>query len=256
LPSFIQSCRKVPIIQSNSELFVGVDGCKAGWLAIAVTEKGKWHMGIHPDIGTLWNNYSDASLILIDIPIGLPDKEPYSRACDMTARRLLGQPRASSVFPVPCWQAVREKPHAKWVNHRTTGKKLTKQTLGIIDKIEQVNKLLVYEVATRKSFREIHPEICFWALNSSKAMFYNKKRSMGIVERLGLLSCIYPISRDIYDYALNEYSRKEVARDDILDALVGAVTGLLGRDKLVTIPEKPDLGYQGLPMEMVYCVPT
>jgi predicted RNase H-like nuclease len=95
-----------------------------------------------------------------------------------------------------------------------------------------------------------------WALNSSEAMFYNKKRSTGIAERLDLLSRIYPISRDIYDYALNEYSRKEVARDDILDALVGAVTGLLGRDKLVTIPEKPDLGYQGLPMEMVYCVPT
>ena len=45
-----------------------------------------------------------AELLLVDIPIGLPETGA-ERACDLMARRLLG-PRKSSVFPVPVRQAV------------------------------------------------------------------------------------------------------------------------------------------------------
>ena len=43
-----------------------------------------------------------------------------------------------------------------------------------------------------------------------------------------------------------------VAKDDILDALVAAVTARCGHDRLQTIPNCPPKDCKGLPMEMVY----
>jgi predicted RNase H-like nuclease len=43
-----------------------------------------------------------------------------------------------------------------------------------------------------------------------------------------------------------------VAGDDILNALVAAVTAYLGKQSLLTLPEKPADDLRCLPMEMVY----
>ena len=48
---------------------------------------------------------------------------------------------------------------------------------------------------------------------------------------------------------MNEFLRKEVARDDILDSLVGAITAM---HPLKTIPEAPEIDDMGLKMEMVF----
>jgi hypothetical protein len=40
-----------------------------------------------------------------------------------------------------------------------------------------------------------------------------------------------------------------------MDALVAAVTGLLGGTKLRTLPDKPERDAHGLLMEMVYFIP-
>jgi len=45
----------------------------------------------------------DLAGIAIDIPIGLLEGP---RVCDKAARKLLGQPRGSSVFPAPCRPAL------------------------------------------------------------------------------------------------------------------------------------------------------
>jgi len=37
-----------------------------------------------------------------------------------------------------------------------------------------------------------------------------------------------------------------------LDGLVGAATAVFGKDRLATLPEKPELDSNGLRMEMVY----
>jgi len=42
---------------------------------------------------------------------------------------------------------------------------------------------------------------------------------------------------------------------DLLDALAAAVTGLIGRKKLQTLPPSPERDPYGLPMEMVYFSP-
>lgn len=43
---------------------------------------------------------------MVNIPIGLPEKGPSERMCDVEARCLLAPARGSSVFPVPCRRAV------------------------------------------------------------------------------------------------------------------------------------------------------
>jgi predicted RNase H-like nuclease len=84
-------------------------------------------------------------------------------------------------------------------------------------------------------------------------MQHAKKRSEGLLERTQLLQSIYPQTADIITHALSTYRRKDVARDDILDALSAAVTGLIGGQNLVSISQEPEFDERGLRMEMVYC---
>jgi len=86
-------------------VFVGVDGCRAGWLAIGLETEGNWQVNVFPDVSSLWNHHRGASLILIDIPIGLKASGKAERRCDPVVRKLLG-PRRSSVFPAPCRGAI------------------------------------------------------------------------------------------------------------------------------------------------------
>ena len=234
-------------------MFVGVDGCRAGWLAIGLETAGNWQVGIFPDVSSLWNHYRQASLILIDIPIGLKADGAAERRCDPQARKLLG-PRRSSVFPAPCRGAIYAQSYQEAcdVNQRLTGKRLSVENWNIIPKIREVDCLLSDDESARGRIREIHPELCFCGL-AGRPMQHAKKRSEGLSERTQLLQSICPQTDDMIDHALSAYRRKDVARDDILDALAAAVTGLMGEQNLVSIPQEPEFDERGLRMEMVYC---
>jgi predicted RNase H-like nuclease len=54
----------------NKPFSVGVDGCRAGWFAILLTEEIQWQTEVFQNIIELWSKYKKASLILIDIPTG------------------------------------------------------------------------------------------------------------------------------------------------------------------------------------------
>jgi predicted RNase H-like nuclease len=112
--------------------------------------------------------------------------------------------------------------------------------------------LLLHHPEVRKSVRESHPELCFWSLNGCRPLQYPKSRENGARERLELLQSIYPASETILSQTLASYSRKEVKKDDILDALAAALTARLGFDNLSSLPPQPEIDSQGLPMEMVY----
>ena len=56
---------------------------------------------------------------------------------------------------------------------------------------------------------------------------------------------------EVIYYSLRQYARKDVAEDDILDALVAAVTASRKEEGLLTIPDNPEFDSEGLPMEMV-----
>ncbi len=234
-------------------MFVGADGCKAGWFTVLLTEDNNWKVDVFPDVFSLWNKYSSASLILLDVPIGLRERGHEERKCDKKARELLGPRRGSSVFPAPCRSAIYAESYEKAsdINKQMTGRRLPLQTLNIISKIREVDILLSNVESARSRIREIHPEICFWAL-AGHPMKHSKKKREGLLERTQILESIYPQTDDIIKHTLSTYRRKKVGEDDILDALSAAVTVREGVQRLISIPEAPEFDSQGLRMEMVH----
>src|SRR5213083_888611 len=89
----------------------GVDGCRAGWVSFKVEVPSLATSVEVLDLPKLLNTRPDDLLCLaIDIPIGLLN---CSRACDKAARKLLGQPRGTSVFAAPCRTASQAATHAE-----------------------------------------------------------------------------------------------------------------------------------------------
>ena len=221
-------------------MFVGVDGCKKGWFAVQLADDLEWRVEVFEDIEALWTKYHDAAVILIDIPIGLKDEGPKERECDVAARTLLGKKRASSVFRPPCRKAVHSPiDKASKINFNLTTKRLPLQTLNILSKISEVDALLSKDKSAGLVIREIHPEICFWALSGGRPMQYSKRKREGFFERERILQSVCPLTEQIVRHALTTYLRKEVARDDVLDALAAAVTAKIGFKRFLTIPEMP-----------------
>ena len=231
--------------------YIGVDGCRGGWFAVALGSGRNWAINVHKTIDELWNAMNPPSMMLIDIPIGLPDSS--RRICDLQARKMLGR-RGSSVFTVPCRKALQAKSYrqACQINKQLMGIKISIQTWNIAAKIKEVDTWLQHTPAARKRVRESHPEMCFWALAGKHAMVHSKKTAQGFTERFSILIENDSRSGAIAEQALNQFRRKDLARDDILDALVLAVAARFSAGKPKTVPLKPATDQKGHPMEIVY----
>lgn len=240
------------------EAYIGIDGCKAGWFAVGLNPAGAWRFDVHHDFAAVWDNYLEASIILVDIPIGLVSSGPAGRQCDAIARRLLRPHRTASVFTPPARPALDALDHraASALNKKLTGRGISIQSWHIGPKIRQVDRLLRKDKEARSKVREVHPELLFWALNGRRAMANRKSRLVGYHERLAVLKRVFSPSAQIAEAAVSCYRRSEVARDDILDALAAAVSGYLSRGQLKTIPIDVPADDYGLAMEMVYYEPA
>ena len=196
------------------------------------------------------------SRVFVDIPIGLRDQLGDARLCDQQARRLLSPRRTSSVFNAPIREilAIDDYPEANATSKRLSGKGLSKQTFNITPKIREVDQLMANSNAARSMIREAHPEVCFYGIAGGVPMQHSKKTKEGFAERLSLLVKYEPGAASAVDSAMSHYPRKTVAADDILDALVCAITARM-EDRWITVPGAPELDSTGLPMEIVYCRP-
>jgi predicted RNase H-like nuclease len=87
-------------------------------------------------------------------------------------------------------------------------------------------------------------------------MQYAKTKSTGFGERYRVLLSLYPPTKQVLEHVLSSYPRKQVKKDDVLDALVAAVTARLGKKGLLTIPEHPEKDAKGLVVEMAYILPA
>jgi predicted RNase H-like nuclease len=194
------------------------------------------------------------SRIFVDIPIGLRDESGVARLCDQQARRLLSPLRTSSIFSAPIRPITRIKDYwqANTESRRLSGKGLSKQSYSITPKIHEVDQLMNSHEKAREMIREVHPEVCFYGLAGRRPMRHGKKTWAGFSERLMLLASLQPELEQVVETALARYPRKVVAPDDILDALVCAVTARL-EGHWRTVPAVPEIDSKGLPMEMVYC---
>ena len=216
----------------------GIDGYPGGWVAFKVdlaTSGTSVELVDLPSI--LGNKPSDLASLAIDIPIGLFDG---TRACDKAARKILGNKRGTSVFPVPCRASVSAKDHdtASVTNLHRTGRKLTLQAWGIAKKIKQVDNAI--SPLNQKWAFEVHPEVCFWALAGERPMRHKKKSKDGINERLALLLTVFP---DIEPHL--QTRPVGVGKDDLLDAAVAAWTALRlwqGEARQVCEPETDEKG--------------
>lgn len=230
---------------------IGIDGCKAGWFLVAWDGTSPPTFELLPRIQALEARLTDATTVLIDIPIGLRSHEPEERDCDRLARRQLGR-RGSSVFPAPsrCVLDCGSYAEANARNRACTGRGLSCQSWNIVPKIAEVDAFLRASALAQR-VREMHPELCFLSLNGGQAMQHNKKTAPGFAERLALLTRFCSGTERMVEQALASYPRKHVARDDVLDALVGAVTAALPGE-LERLPPHPDRDEHGLAMEIVY----
>ena len=240
---------------------VGVDGCPAGWFAVRLLGLSQFETTLFRDFKDLVDYYDDTDLILVDIPIGLPEDE-RPRECDLEARKRLGR-RASSVFPAPTRQAAEQarrlpKDYAATcsVQLRFAGNKLSPPAFGIAPKIAEVDSVLRdLPLKRRARVREVHPEICFWAFQGLRPMENHKETCAGRTERMQMLHAFEERACEAVTEAKRIFLRRDVALDDAVDALAAAVTGYYGYDSLQTLPENPPRDAKGLPMEMVYWTP-
>ena len=123
------------------------------------------------------------------------------------------------------------------------------QAFHILPKIAQVDAFL-REKRDAKLF-EAHPELAFAGLNGSEAIRPPKRGTPGFRARYNLLAPI--VGSEHLDEALGAYLRKDVARDDVLDAFAVLLTArriLLGTARRV--PTEPVHDSAGLDMAIWY----
>ena len=190
------------------------------------------------------------ALVAIDVPIGLSEDGP--RACDVSARRLLGAPRASSVFPAPGRAALGSRTYEEACesNRRQLGVAISRQCFGILDKIDHVDHLMT--PARQALIREVHPEVVFAILSGSgRGLGEPKRTAAGERARRELLREVAPA----FDPGLVrvELGPSRVARNDIVDAvacLVVARRVVEGRSVVLPSGDAPR-DARGLRMEIV-----
>jgi predicted RNase H-like nuclease len=234
--------------------FAGIDGCHAGWFAVIIKADTAWEYRLLADAKSVADLAARVAFTLIDVPIGLVDSGPEERLCDKEARRLLQPYRGSSVFPAPARAALKGNNFAEAteINKRYTGRGLSRQSWAIVRKIREIDELLQADPSLRGRIRECHPEVCFWALNNRAAMRHSKKKPDGRRERLEVIQRFFPDAERVLKNAAAEFRRKDVALDDIVDAMVAAVSARKGKRFYRTTPLNPAQDSTGLPMEIVY----
>jgi predicted RNase H-like nuclease/predicted enzyme related to lactoylglutathione lyase len=122
----------------------------------------------------------DASVIGIDIPIGIPDSG--ARPADEAARRFVG-PRGSSVFTTPVRPVLEAETYeeARRVAVERTGKSVSAQSYALRRRILEVDEYAHDD----ERVIEVHPEVSFRELAHRPLL--SKRGTDGLVERRALL---------------------------------------------------------------------
>jgi predicted RNase H-like nuclease len=228
----------------------GIDGCSAGWLCVELdTLSGTVGGKVLASPEDLSQAMARLDLLTIDIPIGLPEAGP--RSCDLAARRLLAPRRSSSVFPAPVRAALdgRSWLEACALSAAACGKRLSRQTFAILDRIRDVDELMRSAPGLQARVREIHPELCFYYLNAEEVVPDPKRTASGREQRQRLLDRGFGSA---FTSLRSRLHRGAAADDDILDALAALwTTRRIWEGTVVTIPTQPEHDRYGLRMEML-----
>lgn len=232
---------------------LGIDGCRAGWMAISLSDKeaGYWLLESDKDLEKYINDFDR---IFIDVPIGLED-EDYVRKCDEELRNRLGSDTRSTVFNPPVRPALHAPTYAEasMTSYEITDKKISIQAWNITPDIKTVDRLLQSNEQFREKVFESHPELLFQELNGGNSILQNKATKKGLRHRLGLLKNHSRYADDFFRDIKEEYRRNQVDEDDIVDAMVLALFARRSiKEEMKTIPENPPVDSKGLKMAIHY----
>jgi predicted RNase H-like nuclease len=212
----------------------GVDGCRTGWV-VAVPQGAV----LAPTFAAVLAAVPPETVIAVDIPVGLaPTYVPGGRECDRLARKLLGRPRGSSVFPAPPRSALGSRDLA---TARDRGWPATLQGLNLLPKIEEVDATM--SPALQARVHEAHPELAFQEMNGGAPLLRGKRDPAGRAERRALL--------EQAGITVPPRPFAGEAADDLLDACAALwIAQRITRQEAIRVPERPLHDARGLRMEI------
>ena len=231
---------------------VGVDGAGSGWFAVWRDRSGLgWDR--YADAASLWSAHAKAEAIGVDVPIGLGESGP--RPSDHEARRFVGGARSPSIFPAPL-RAVLDcttRAEASSRQRAIDGRGLSAQAFALFPKIRDWDALLQRDAIARLRVHEVHPEVCFAAMNGGAGLglVSSKRTEAGHRQRLQLLSPDF--GQAAIRSVLDEVPKRIAQPDDILDAIAALWTA----ERLVSglsqsLPNLPPTDRTGLTMAIRY----
>ena len=230
----------------------GVDGCRAGWFVVLLdTPSGRTQHRLVEHFRDLLGQPEKPEFVAVDMPIGLLDHAAKGgRECDREARRILGQPRARSVFSPHVRSALRHTDYtsANEANKASSPERIgiSKQSFGLRSKLLEVDQFMTPYLQDR--VREVHPELSFYELNGRQAVSHGKKNRAGLLERQRLL--LGAGFRQVIS-EVGRYPRTKVADDDIADACAACWTAVrILEGKAIRIPADPPRESCDLRMEI------
>lgn len=213
--------------EKSTNWIAGVDGCKAGWVAVLRNLADPTEVNLHlfPAFADIVSFVPQIKVIAVDMPIGLPDAlGPGGRGPEKAARRHLGE-RQSSVFTVPPRPAVYETDYRQAcdtaMKTSEPPRKVSKQCFYLFPKIREIDTLMTPELEER--VHEVHPELAFWRLNGEAEMSLPKKvksraNPAGLDQRRDLL-----VSKGMPQDFLDQKPPRGCGRDDLLDAAANSL---------------------------------
>ena len=215
---------------------VGVDACKFGWCIASGIDSPRVHL--IQSLVEARDLLMESGINLIDMPMGLPDSS-HLRSVETKARKIVPG-KSASIFGVPSRKAVYSSSYkeAKAKNKLEMGKSISIQSWNIVPKIKALDQIILQ---TDVDLLEAHPEICFHFLNKENDILPSKKSVEGTSKRIQILANWFDETEKVYQQSLLKYKRKDVAKDDVLDALcLWVVAKLSVRFKLHSISNEKD----------------
>lgn len=252
-------------LEAGGRTIAGVDGCKAGWVAVTLAPGSAPAASVFATFSSLIESLPDDAVVAVDMPIGLPDfTHKGGRGPEVLVRRFLGE-RQSSVFSIPSRAALyaHTEPFTtiqRWYEgHRLASaaaratsdppRGVSIQAYGIFAKIREVDGLLITRPELRLRVIESHPEVAFWRLNGEQAMRLPKKvknivNPAGMAERQALLARIGLTAEFVH-----AAPPRGAAADDLLDAsALLFIAARHARGEARPFPDPPGRDSHGLPV--------
>jgi len=232
-------------MQSESLCFLGIDGCRGGWIAALWRPvEGRLDFTLHP----AWpaEAAAAATMTAVDMPLGLPERG--NRRCDLDARATLpvkSRPRVFLGLRRPLLAAA-SYAEANALGRALDGKGLSKQAWFLLPKVRELDAGARERGQSRLC--EVHPELVFHHLAGGAAVA-RKKTPEGLAQRLALLRAAGLGPTETW---LERLPRRQAAADDLLDAAACALAARrIHEGRALRLPaDEPPRDSCGLRMEI------